>query len=56
MNKAVNINDQMKKEMAGQKGSYGKAGTLHKKTVSTAFPTKKPVAQSKVAMSLGLDR
>lgn len=56
MNKAVNINEQMKKDMAGQKASYGKGSTLHKKTMSTTVPTKKPVAQSKVAMSLGLDK
>ena len=56
MNKVVNINDQMKKEMTGQKASLAKGSSMHKKTASTTLPTKKPVTQSKVAMSLGLDR
>jgi len=56
MSKAVNINEQMKKDMPGQKASYLKGNTMHKKTASTAFPAKKPATSSKVAVSAGLDR
>jgi hypothetical protein len=55
MSRVVNINEQMNKEMAGPKASHSKGSTLHKKTASTAIPAKKP-AQSKVAVSAGLDR
>jgi len=55
MSRGVNINEQMNKEMAGQKAPQLKGTTLHKKTASTANPAKKP-GQSKVAVSAGLDR